>query len=110
VEDAEKWRALFQNKLDGIVAKRLDLPYQSGNRKGMVKVKWIRTADCVIGGFRYSADSAKAEKGDKSIGSLLLGLYDQEGALNHVGFCSSFSANEKKELAKKLEPLIEKPG
>ena len=110
IKDTEKWRELFQNKLDGIVAKRLDLPYQSGNRKGMVKYKWIRTADCVIGGFRYGADSAKSVDGDKSVGSLLLGLYDQNGALNHVGFCSSFTAKEKKELAKKLEPLIEKPG
>jgi ATP-dependent DNA ligase len=110
IEDAEKWRELFQNKLDGIVAKRLDLPYQSGNRKGMVKYKWIRTADCVIGGFRYGADSAKTVSGDKSVGSLLLGLYDQNGSLNHVGFCSSFTAKEKKELAKKLEPLIQKPG
>ena len=83
--DAEKWRQAFQNKLDGIVAKRLDLSYQSGNRKGMVKVKWMRTADCVVGGFRYGA-------GEKTVGSLLLGLHDASGALNHVGFCSAFDA------------------
>lgn len=110
IEDTEKWRQLFQNKLDGIIAKHLDMPYQSGNRKGMVKFKWIRTADCVIGGFRYGADSARANMGDKSVGSLLLGLYDKNGELHHVGFCSAFSAKEKKELAKKLEPLIEPPG
>ena len=101
--DAEKWRKAFQNKLDGIVAKRLDLTYQSGNRKGMVKVKWMRTADCVIGGFRYGA-------GEKTVGSLLLGLHDETGALNHVGFCSAFDAKAKKELTAKLEPLIAPPG
>src|SRR5688500_8035186 len=89
--------------LDGIIAKRLDLPYRSGERDGMQKVKKLRTADCVIGGFRY------ASKG-KVVGSLLLGLYDDEGLLHHVGFTSSFSDSEKKELTKKLEALIKPPG
>lgn len=90
-------------RLDGVIAKRLDLPYRSGERDGMKKVKKLRTADCVVGGFRY------ASKG-KVVGSLLLGLYDDEGLLHHVGFTSSFNEAEKKELRKKLEPLIKPPG
>jgi ATP-dependent DNA ligase len=90
-------------RLDGIIAKRLDLPYRSGERDGMQKVKKLRTADCVIGGFRY------ASKG-KVVGSLLLGLYDDDGLLHHVGFTSSFSDSEKKELTKKVEALIKPPG
>jgi ATP-dependent DNA ligase len=89
--------------LDGVVAKRLDLPYRSGERDGMIKVKRQRTADCVVGGFRY------ASKGG-GIGSLLLGLYDEDGLLNHVGFCSSLSAGERKGLEAMLEPLRKPPG
>jgi ATP-dependent DNA ligase len=89
--------------LDGVVAKRLDLPYRSGERDGMVKVKRQRTADCVVGGFRY------ASKGG-GIGSLLLGLYDEEGLLHHVGFCSSFRVSERTSLAARLEPLRKPPG
>jgi ATP-dependent DNA ligase len=99
----EKWRQIFNNKLDGIIAKRLEASYDSGNRSAVVKVKWMRTADCVIGGFRYGTDK-------KTVGSLLLGLYDDSGALNHVGFCSAFDAKTKKELTKLLEPLISPPG
>jgi ATP-dependent DNA ligase len=101
--DAKRWFGEVGAALDGIIAKRTDMPYQSGNREGMVKIKNIRTADCVVGGFRY------AEKA-KVIGSLLLGLYDDAGKLNHVGFCSSFKASERKALTKKLEKLIEPPG
>lgn len=90
-------------RLDGVIAKRLDLPYRSGERDGMQKVKKLRTADCVVGGFRY------ASKG-KVVGSLLLGLYDENGLLHHVGYTSSFSEAEKKELTKQLEPLIAPPG
>jgi len=90
-------------RLDGVIAKRLDLPYRSGERDGMKKVKKLRTADCVVGGFRY------ASKG-KVVGSLLLGLYDDDGLLHHVGYTSSFTESEKKELTKKLEPLIKPPG
>lgn len=89
--------------LDGVVAKRVDLPYESGNRTGMNKVKRIRTADCVVGGFRF------ASKG-KLVGSLLLGLYDSEGLLDHVGFVSSFTAEERKTLLPKIEKLIAPPG
>jgi ATP-dependent DNA ligase len=100
---ARKWLSTTGIKLDGVIAKRLDLPYRSGERDGMQKVKRMRTADCVVGGFRY------ASKG-KVVGSLLLGLYDDEGLLHHVGFTSSFNDAEKKELTKKLEPLIAPPG
>lgn len=100
---AKNWLAGAGVDLDGVIAKRTDVPYQSGNRQGMVKVKRLRTADCVVGGFRY------ASKG-KVVGSLLLGLYDQKGLLHHVGFTSSFKASEKPALTKKLEKLIKPPG
>ena len=103
-EQADQWmRELATIGLDGIIAKRLDEPYRSGERIAMVKVKRIRTADCVVGGFRY------AEKG-KGIGSLLLGLYDDEGLLNHVGFTSSFNREQREELRAVVEPLIGPPG
>jgi ATP-dependent DNA ligase len=89
--------------LDGVVAKQVELPYRSGERDGMLKVKRMRTADCVVGGFRY------ASKG-RAVGSLLLGLYDSEGKLDHVGFCSSMSAAEKRGLAPRLERLRRPPG
>jgi ATP-dependent DNA ligase len=98
-DDAVEWMSeLGAAGLDGIIAKRLDEPYRSGERAGMVKIKRIRTADCVVGGFRY------AEKGDK-IGSLLLGLYNDEGLLDHVGFTSSFAAEEREGLKSIVEPL-----
>jgi ATP-dependent DNA ligase len=89
--------------LDGVIAKRLDCPYRSGERDGMRKVKRQRTADCVVGGFRY------ASKGG-GIGSLLLGLYDDQGLLHHVGFTSSFRADEREGLRAKLESLVQPPG
>ena len=99
-KQAEQWmRELGTVGLDGIVAKRLDEPYRSGERTGMVKIKRIRTADCVVGGFRY------ADKGG-GIGSLLLGLYNDQGLLDHVGFTSSFNAEQRTELKKIVEPLI----
>jgi ATP-dependent DNA ligase len=100
---AREWLSTTGIKLDGIVAKRLDLPYRSGERDGMQKVKRMRTADCVVGGFRY------ASKG-QVVGSLLLGLYDDQGLLHHVGYTSSFNEAEKKELTRQLEPLIKPPG
>jgi len=102
LRDVERWLKSLGSGLDGIVAKRVDLPYQSGNRHGMLKIKQTRTADCVVGGFRY------ASKG-KLVGSLLLGLYD-EGLLHHVGFTSNIPRDEKPELTKRLEGLIEAPG
>jgi ATP-dependent DNA ligase len=101
--DARRWFRAAGAHLDGIVAKRLDLEYRSGTRDGMEKVKHHRTADCVVGGFRYAT-------GKKVIGSLLLGLYDDEGLLNHVGFTSSFTAAERKRLLTVVTPLKGKPG
>jgi ATP-dependent DNA ligase len=100
---AREWLSTTGIKIDGIIAKRLDLPYRSGERDGMQKVKRMRTADCVVGGFRYASS-------DKVVGSLLLGLYDDAGLLHHVGYTSSFNAAQKKELTEKLEPLIAPPG
>jgi ATP-dependent DNA ligase len=88
--------------LDGVIAKRSDEPYHSGER-AMIKVKQQRTADCVVGGFRYAANK-------KVVGSLLLGLYDDEGRLNHVGFTSAIPAKERPALTAKLEKLIQPPG
>jgi ATP-dependent DNA ligase len=103
-DQAETWmRELGALGLDGIMTKRLDQPYRSGGRTAMVKIKRIRTADCVVGGFRY------AEKGG-GIGSLLLGLYNEEGLLDHVGFTSSFNAEARRELKKIVQPLIAPPG
>ncbi len=92
---AEHWFAAGGGALDGIIAKRLDAPYQPGERT-MVKVKQHRTADCVVGGYRLSGNK---------VGSLLLGLYDTGGRLNYVGFTSSFSDTDRAELLGKLEPL-----
>jgi ATP-dependent DNA ligase len=89
--------------LDGVIAKRRDLPYESGERTGMQKIKSLRTADCVVGGFRY------LEK-QPLVGSLLLGLYDNEGKLDHVGFTSSIHASERPALTRKLRKLIKPPG
>ena len=100
---ARRWFSGVGGALDGVIAKRLDMSYQSANRRGMVKIKKLRTADCVVGGFRYATNSKTA------VGSLLLGLHEN-GLLHHVGFCSSFKTDERKKLAKLLEPLIEPPG
>ena len=100
---AKDWLRGAGVDLDGVIAKRIDVPYQSGNRHGMVKVKRLRTADCVIGGFRYASEG-------KVMGSLLLGLYDENGLLHHVGFSSSFKTAEKPALTKKLEKLVKPPG
>ena len=103
VKLAKEWLQSSGIKLDGIIAKRLDLPYQSGERTGMRKIKRLRTVDCVIGGFRYASAG-------KVVGSLLLGLYDKEGLLHHVGFSSGIKDAEKTALTKKLEALIKPPG
>lgn len=100
---ALSWLANPSVRLDGVIAKKLDLPYRSGERDGMQKIKKLRTADCVVGGFRYASSG-------KIVGSLLLGLYDGEGLLHHVGFTSSFTEAEKKDLTKLLTPLIKPPG
>lgn len=100
---AQKWFKKVGGNLDGIIAKRLDAAYASGERTAMLKIKQTRTVDCVVGGFRYAS-------GARVIGSLLLGLYDEEGLLHHVGFTSAFKASEKKDLTKKFEALKKPPG
>lgn len=99
---ARKWFRMGVG-LDGIVAKRDDLPYQAGERTGMQKIKKKRTADCVVGGFRY------LEK-KRLVGSLLLGLYNKQGLLDHVGFTASIHDEDRAALTKKLEASIEPPG
>jgi ATP-dependent DNA ligase len=89
--------------LDGVIAKRADAAYASGERTAMQKIKRMRTADCVVGGFRYAA------KG-RQVGSLLLGLYDADGLLHHVGFTSSFTAADRQRLLPRLRPLMGPPG
>ncbi len=103
VEIAGRWLRSAGGALDGVIAKRAELPYKSGDRTGMQKIKVLRTADCVVGGFRYGTNS-------KIVGSLLLGLYDEQELLNHVGFLSGLSTAERAELTPKLEALIGEPG
>ncbi len=99
---ALRWLKNVSSSFDGVIAKRLDQPYLFGER-AMLKVKRKRTADCVVGGFRY-------EQSEKLVGSLLLGLYDERGLLHHVGFTSSIAKADKVALTKKLEKLISPPG
>ena len=96
------WLERSGGALDGVIAKRLDQPYRPGER-AMIKVKLKRTADCVVGGFRYG-------KGSRDVASLLLGLYGADGLLHHVGFTSAFAAAERQAWTKELTPLIEGPG
>jgi ATP-dependent DNA ligase len=100
---AKRWLADSGATLDGIIAKRRDLDYRSGDRTGMLKVKRRRTADCVVGGFRYN-------DGKPVVGSLLRGLYDERGLLHHVGFTSTIPHKEKKSLTARLEKLVAPPG
>jgi ATP-dependent DNA ligase len=101
-EIAIGWLDHSGGALDGVIAKRLDLEYRPGER-AMIKVKQQRTADCVVGGFRYA-------EGKKEVGSLLLGLYDEAGLLDHVGFTSAIPAKDRPALTKKLEKLVKPPG
>jgi ATP-dependent DNA ligase len=96
------WLRRSGGALDGVIAKRANQEYRSGER-AMIKVKQQRTADCVVGGFRY------AEK-KRVVGSLLLGLYDDDRLLHHVGFTSAIPSAERPALTKKLEKLIEPLG
>ncbi len=94
---AERWFVKLEGAgLDGVIARRADLPYVEGERV-MVKVKHERTADCVVGGYRLGKDGA-------GVGSLLLGLYDEDGVLHHVGHTSAFAASERRALREKLRP------
>ena len=101
-KQAERWLKRTGAALDGVVAKSLDGRYESGER-AMQKVKQLRTADCVVGGFRLAREAPV-------VGSLLLGLYDDDGKLNHVGFTSSIAAAERTALTKRLRSLIAEPG
>ena len=99
VATAERWFADVDGVgQDGIVAKRAEQRYVEGERV-MVKVKHHRTADCVVGGYRL-------ERNGDGVGSLLLGLYDDEGTLQYVGHTSAFKAKERRELRETLEPLV----
>ncbi len=101
-DEALDWLERARGALDGVVAKRSDGVYLPGER-AMLKVKHLRTADCVVGGFRYAS-------GSREVGSLLLGLYDKEGKLDHVGFTSTITNAERPALTKVLEALIAPPG
>ncbi|MGB6600981.1 MAG: ATP-dependent DNA ligase [Candidatus Cybelea sp.] len=101
VELARQWLAGSLARLDGIIAKR-DVPYAFGSRDAVFKIKRSYTADCVVGGFRTSTDGAVA--------SLLLGLYDDDGKLDHVGFVGSMNAAERRRAGEQLKPIIEPPG
>lgn len=100
--EAQRWLKRAGGALDGVIAKRVNDPYACGER-AMLKVKCMRTADCVVGGFRYATNS-------EEVGSLLLGLYDEEGKLDHVGFTSSLPKESRKALTAELEKLISPPG
>jgi ATP-dependent DNA ligase len=103
LQQAKKWFDKVGGDLDGVIAKKLDAPYKAGERDAMVKIKQIRSADCVIGGFRYGT-------GSRILGSLLLGLYADDGLLHHVGFTSAFKTSERRALTKKFEALRKPPG
>jgi ATP-dependent DNA ligase len=99
-ELARDWFNRFEGAgLDGVVAKALDAPYQPGKR-AMLKIKHARTADCVVAGFRWHKNGPGTH-----IGSLLLGLYDDDGSLHHVGITSSFTWDKRAALVPELEPL-----
>ena len=101
--EAKRWLDMpVHQGTDGVVAKARDEPYRPGDR-AMLKIKRLRTADCVVGGFRYLANS-------RLVGSLLLGLYDDEGKLHHVGFTSTIANSERAELTARLEKLKGPPG
>jgi len=105
VEPSQAGRWLAQagdGRIDGVIVKDRTLPYLAGER-AMFKIKTLRTADCVVGGFRYQSDSPL-------VGSLLLGLYNSDGRLDHVGFTSTISNEQRPILTKRLEALSEPPG
>jgi ATP-dependent DNA ligase len=101
--EARRWLKRVGATLDGIIAKRRDLPYRAGTREAMQKIKNYRSADCVVGGLRYN-------EGKLTVGSLLLGLYNKQGNLDHVGFTSTIPRQDKPALTQKLERLIAPPG
>lgn len=100
--EAERWLDDTHGSLDGVICKRAGGIYAAGER-AMVKVKRLRSADCVVGGFRYV-------KGTDKVGSLLLGLFNDEGKLDHVGFTSAISNADRPALTARLEALKGAPG
>jgi ATP-dependent DNA ligase len=103
--DAQRWLISAGGGSDGLIAKRTDLPYREKTRDGMQKIKRYRSADCVIGGFRYAENR---RSGRKVVGSILLGLYDDKGLLHHVGFSSGIKSKEKLMLTDKLQSILNK--
>ena len=103
LSQAQKWFQKVGGNLDGIIAKLLESPYRAGERDAVQKIKRVRTADCVVGGFRYGSRR-------RLVGSLLLGLYDEEGLLHHVGFTSTIKEKDRRQLTTKLERLLKPPG
>ncbi len=104
VEEARAWLARLAGGADGVMAKRLDMPYRSGERTAMRKIKRLRSAECVVTGFRYGSK-------DRLVGSLQLSLYDEpDGVLQPVGYCSGIRAAEKPELTRRLEAIARSPG
>ena len=99
---AQQWFEMVGPSLEGVVAKRLDQPYRCGSRDGMVKVKKLQTMECVVGGFTYGSD-------DRSVNSLLLGLYDEQRNLRYVGGTKLIHV-EGSRVLKELESIIEPPG
>lgn len=95
---ARRWLAGAHGDIDGVMAKRADAAYATGERGAMEKVKPVRTVDCVVGGFRWTKDG-------ENVASLLLGLYDDGGKLHHVGFCSALNAKIRAEANARLIPL-----
>jgi ATP-dependent DNA ligase len=103
IRQVQAWLKATGNNLDGVVCKQRDSGYVSGVSPAFQKVKNYRSIDCVVGGFRYTADG-------KGVASLLLGLYDRAGKLNHVGFTSGLKGDERVKLRKRLEKLVSPPG
>ena len=91
--DAEHWL----HEAEGVIAKEVDAPYQPGERTGMIKVKRVRTIDAVVMGWRPG-------KAERTVGAIILGLYDQDGRLREVGHSSGFTASEKRELVDTFAP------
>jgi ATP-dependent DNA ligase len=101
--DAKNWFRKVGGNLDGIIDKLRDEPYRPGERGAMRKIKRVRTADCVVGGFRYGS-------GRRLVGSLSLGLYDEDGLLDHGCFTSTINKTEQRDLTRQLEGLRKPPG
>jgi ATP-dependent DNA ligase len=100
---ATDWLDARHGGLDGVMAKRLDMAYRAGEREGMLKIKRLRSAECVVGGFRTRTTGSL-------VASLLLGLYDAAGLLHHVGFTSSLKNAERQAITTKVRALVEPPG